>query len=106
MLKVDQLTGDVASAKFHVAEYSIITLAATGAWDGATLTLQFTPDDANVAYEDAYKEGVTITLTQTDNIKNCEVGGGMWFQLVASGTGASTNLGVWASGNGLYPYAS
>lgn len=81
---------DVASVNANRAPGGFVSFVASGTWDGATITMKFSPDGGTtwVAIPDA-------AFTQ-DTIKNCSLPFGV-IKATVSSAGDDTELNLWLS---------
>jgi hypothetical protein len=98
LLFQEALVGGQTSEPFHVISDCTVTFLAVGTLSTVSFKIQGSPDGTN--YVDLYQEDNLVALTATNNIYSMEVGGGMWFRVVA---GAGTvDVDLWVSGHGVY----
>ena len=101
MLKVHDALGASSTSNAIRVDYGDFTnVLIVGTWDSNTVTVHVCPDPSRESYTALYQDGATVTLSATDNLKTLCLSGGTFVRFVTS-TGASTDLNVYVSSEGV-----
>lgn len=80
-----------ASGEAQLADAQVRTAFVWGTFNGATVTLQFSPDGGDTWFDDISGE---LTFTGKA-LHTFNASAGLWLRAVITGAGASTNLSCW-----------
>ena len=101
MLKLHDALGASATSNAFRCDYGdFVNVLIVGTWDSNTVQVEVSPDPVREAYADLYQDTLAVTLTSTNNMATLCLSGGTYVRF-STGAGASTDLNIWVSPEGV-----